>query len=125
MLAPPQKSPSPPFSLLVVRAGSLEEGCKNCRNCPCPPGQAQCRGSDLPPCWSPSLRPTKVSGTSAAAVAAAAWPTVAVVAAASPASAVPRAVEAVAAVSSAARRAAFAAGVLVAPSPANHSWLRW
>ena len=60
-----------------------------------------------------------VSGTSAAAVAASAWPTVAVAAAASPASAVPRAVEAVAAVSSAARQAAFAAVVLVAPSPAN------
>ena len=125
MLAPPQKCPSPPFSLLVVGVVSLGEGCRNCQNCPCPPGQGQCRGSDRPLCWSPSLLPTMVLGTSAAAVAAAAWPTVAVAAAASPASAVPRAVEAVAVVSSAARQAAFAAVVLVAPSPANQQLASW
>ena len=121
MLAPRQECPSPPFSLLVVKVGSLGEGCKSCQNCPCPPGPGQCRGSDPPLCWLPSLRPAMVLGTSAAvAAAAAAWPTVAAVAA-SRASAVPQVVEAVAAVSSAAPPTAFAAVVLVAPTPENQT----
>ena len=61
-----------------------------------------------------------VACTSVAAVPeAAAWPTVADAAAASRASVEPQAAEAVAAASSAAQPAAFATGVLAAPSPAT------
>ena len=119
MLAPRQDCPSPPFSLLVVKVGSLAASCKNCQNCLCPPAPGQCRGSDQPQCLSPNPPPTMVAYTSVAAVPeAAAWPTVADVAA-SRASVEPQAAEAVAAASSAAQPAAFATGVLAAPSPAT------